>query len=154
MGAVGGNLSTAAGGDLRLIPPAPARATLAELKASLEPIAINGVARAIRTANPPELTESVWHYFREIGGIFVGMSTNGNYTPEFLTNSADRVPAPLTYDSRVVDVKLMLIALYKLAYADRTAAEVSPTEWLSKVAELFTASIDQGLKRSGRQGLR
>jgi hypothetical protein len=145
----------AVGGDLRLITPSAAKpATIAELKAALEPIATKGITRTIQSTTPAENTEAVWHYFREVGLVFSGMSTNGNYTSEFVTASINQIPTPLVTTGYLLEIKSILLSLYRMAYTDRMNAELPPSKWLPEVAEAFTASIDLGLKKSGRAGLR
>lgn len=138
---------------LRRLPPLPPeKVKLESVAAAVKPVCSLAVTRSIH--NGGELSESISIYFREIGHVFCGMATNANFTPEYLTNSIDKIPAPLTRDTYIVDLKTSIVVQYRMAYDDRLRAELPPVEWLLKVANLFCMGINEGLLNSGRVGLK
>lgn len=148
----------AEGGDLRLRQPPtpPNKVKLADLQAALEPMVL-AIDRAIRDADPPNSSENVYHYFRQFGGIFCGMSTNGNFTPEYLVSQIPVSPLgqdPLVHSSYMLEVKEVIVGLYRIAYRDRIRAELPAVEWIVKIADTFCETVDRGIKKTGKQGIK
>lgn len=112
------------------------------------------IDRAIREADPPNTGENVYHYFRQFGGIFCAMNTNGNFTPEHLEAQLQQVPSPLVQDNYMIEVTRVILSLYRLAYRDRIRAELPAVEWIVKIADTFCETIDRGIKKTGRQGIK
>lgn len=148
------HLSNAAvGEDLRLRPPVPAPVKLDGLRPAVEQVTSAAVTRAILRSPNPNVGENVANYFREVGKVFASMETNANFSAEHVETNINALPMPLEADNYTVDVKTLIVTLYKLAYADRGNAEVPPVEWLGKVCVMFRTSITNGLKGAGRVGL-
>lgn len=143
-------IMAAEGDDLRLRPPAPTKVKIEQYK-PLEQFCANAITRAIE--RKPSASENVSYYFREMGKVFAGMETNGNFSIEHFISSVDKIAIPLESDSYTQDVKMLIIFLYKLSYEERTRAELPPLEWLSRICSLFRNAINTGLKDSGRVGL-
>jgi hypothetical protein len=141
----------AIGDDLRLRPPAPLQIKVDQVKPAIDLICATSVTRAIQRT--PATAESVSIYFREVGRVFAATETNGNFTAEGIIAGIDKIPSPLDAEQYVVDVRTLIITLYRLAYEERTRAELPPVEWLSRVCMLFRSSINTGLKDAGRVGI-
>lgn len=143
------------GGGLRLRQPPtpPVKVKLSDLKVAIEFIA-PAIERAIQQPDPPNAGENTYHYFRQVGGIFCGMDTNGNFTPEYLDEAMLKVPSPLVQDTYMLEITRVITSLYRLAYRDRIRAELPPVEWLSKIAEAFCEIVNRGIMKTGREGIK
>lgn len=115
-------------------------------------VATEAVCRAIQTA-PIEYTDVVAGYFRQIGRVFCNMETTGDFTHSGLVSELEKIPSPLVTDTYGLDVKILLLALYKVVYGDRLRAEIPPARWLSESSQAFCEAIGQGLKDAGRTGV-
>lgn len=133
-------------------PPLPPgtipKAALTNAQQAIQAIVAPGVARAIQTSESH--AEGIAYYFRSIGAVFCGMSTNANFSAEYLSAEVDKLPAPLAPDTYFLDVRASIVSQYKLVYADRTRAELPPIEWLSKISETFCSSIKAGIQQGGK----
>lgn len=122
-----------------------------QVKAAIHPVAAGAVRRVIQ--KHPAKAAEIADYFRSVGNIFCAMEANTNFTVAYLTAEVDRLVTPAISDSYVIDVKNALVALYRINYADRYRAELSPERWPVHVASVFCHAIDTGLKDAGQPGV-
>lgn len=133
-------------------PPLPpgqtVKTSLTNAQAAIRAIVEPGVTRSIQIGGND--AEGIAYYFRSIRGVFCAMATNANFSAEHLIAEVDKLPSPLAPDTYFLDVKASIVTAYKLAYADRNRADVSPLEWLSKISETFCSSIWDGIQKGGK----
>lgn len=109
------------------------------------------ITRAIQTA-PFEYEEAVAHYFRQVGNAFCNMAVSGDFTHAGISKAADDIPSPMIVDGYALDVKIMVLALYKVIYGDRLRSEIPPDRWLAQMSQVFCEAINAGLKDAGQTG--
>ena len=82
------------------------------------------------------------------------MSATSQFDPAYLIGAADQATLPFQANvpAEAIDAKNGVIALYKIIYANRFNAELSPEKWPKNAADVICASIDQGLKDAGKPG--
>lgn len=106
------------------------------------------VTRAIQTA-PFEYEDTVAGYFRQVGNAFCNMATSGDFTHAGISKTVDAIPSPMIVDGYALDVKLMVMALYKVIYGDRLRSEITPDRWLAQMSQVFCGAINEGVKDAG-----
>jgi len=123
------------------------------VKAEAEALVTIGIRRIIH--NNPQHTNEVAGYFRAVGGVFKQMSTTSSFTPDMLVGAINVATAGLQagLPQDVLDVKDAVIGLFKLFYADRWNAELSPEKWPANVADVFWRAIHQALIDSSLPGV-
>lgn len=125
---------------------------VAEVQAAITVIGRNSVCRSIQTTHI-DYHESVAGYFRQVGEVFCRMADNGDFTHEGMVRAVNGIPSPLLTDTYALDVKIALMALYKVTYGDRLRAEIPPDRWLAETSKVFCESISEGLKDAGKTGI-
>lgn len=148
------SMFAAEGGSLRLStqPPAPPnKVKLDDLEQLARPLISANVTKAILQVSPSNLNESVYLYFRKLGTIFYGMSTNLNFDPVGLGNEM-AVNSPMD-DGYMLDTFRLIHSLYTIAYKDRNNAEYPPAEWMLKVSNLFGAAVNAGIRQAGKESI-
>lgn len=123
-----------------------------QAKAAIQPLIAGAVRRVL--AQNPDKAEQIADYLRAGGSVFCNMDLTGQFDPLVLAEKLDALVAPKVKDDYLLDIKNAAIALYRVNYAERNRAELPPEQWARQIAGLFCAAIDQGLKDSGRLGVR
>ncbi len=121
-----------------------------QMQAALLPVGAGAVRRAI--LNSPEHADATADYARAVSEVFCGMSDTSQFDPTFLILALDTATANMQdgVDPLVIDAKNALIAIYRIAWADRYRAELPPEGWLKFTADFVCASIRQGLRDAGQ----
>ena len=106
----------------------------------------------------PNEAENIALYARAAGGVFCDMKATGKFSPETLEAGIYALVLPeitnkeaLTY---LQDARDLMLLTYRSFWRQRFEAELNPDKWPAVVAEIFCDSIDQGLKDSGRIGVK
>lgn len=123
------------------------------VKAALTPVMASVVHRVIE--NSPEHSEQIAAYMRAVGKVCCEAQSTGQIGPYSLIYAVDAATAPLLAEGvspDIIDAKNVLLALYRIQYADRYNAELSPEKWPYHVLALICDSVDQGLKDAGKAG--
>lgn len=125
-----------------------------QVKAAVTPVVASVVRRVIN--NSPQHSEEIANYLRAVGAVFCSASASGSLGPEQIIAAADAATAGLqaNVEPEIIDGKNLLLALYKINYADRFKASLPPDKWPKNVADVICASIDQGLKDAGKPGVK
>jgi hypothetical protein len=108
--------------------------------------------------NSPQHSEEIARYFRSVGAVFCAMKDSGQFDPTTLVAGLDKALPPQLANEELaqylLDFKVTASALYNQFWNDRFRAELPADQWPYQVADLFCASIDQGLKDAGQPGVR
>lgn len=96
-------------------------------------------------------------YARAAGGVFCEMKATAEFSPETLEAALFNLALPRIEndDTRryLQHARNLILSGYKVAYAKRFTAELSPEQWPYVVAEIFCNSINESLINSGRPGI-
>ena len=139
----------------------PDKAGTAKVVAVAEGVSRIALVQALKRF--PSQADQIALYARAVGGIFCDMQRTKKFSPESLVAALDALAnTPLSEEwigdpavrEYVTDARDVLVTAYRIFYADRFSAELSPDEWPAAVAEIFCVSIDAGLKDSGREGVK
>lgn len=131
--------------ELRLQPPKPP---------GLEKIALTNVLESIKTLIVLDVTvaiqsngtnaETIAYYYLSIYQAF----TNMPVTVNFVVTEIEKVPTPMHVE--VSALRNVIVTMYSRAYDYRLRGDVSPIEWLPRIAETFAQSIRQGIIDGGK----
>lgn len=122
-----------------------------QVKAVATAVITSGVRRAIQ--HNADRAMDISRYFRAVGGIFCRMQETKQFEPSWLIDEANKI-VPLKQTDYATDVMNAAVALYRINYAARFTAELSPEKWPANVAEVLCQSIDSGLKQAGQPGVK
>lgn len=125
-----------------------------QVKAAVTPVIASVVRRVI--VNSPQHSDEIALYLRAVGSVFCSASASGSLGPEQVLAALDAATAGLQtgVEPEIIDAKNVLLALYRINYADRFKAELPADQWPKNVADVICAAIDQGLKDAGKPGVR
>lgn len=118
----------------------------AKVHDAVEPVVASIVRRVVQ--NSPEHADQLGVYFRAVGTVFCTMKTNGNFSPTYLVDQLNTLVVPNNQD--IADAKNLIVALYKINYADRFQADLSPEKFPAFLADLLCSSIQLGLTDAGK----
>lgn len=123
-----------------------------KVKAALELPITGGIRRVIN--NSPNHSAEIGAYFAAVGRVFCSMQEQKAFDPLYLVGEINAIATPDINDETILDIKDSLISLYRIFYADRFRAELSPEKWPYHVADLMCQSIDTALLNTGQPGIR
>jgi len=134
----------------------PDKAKTEEVKAVAQGVVTFAITESL--SQFPKDADTIALYARAAGGVFCDMKATKQFSPETLEASLFALALPEIKDAEtrkyITTARNAVVAAYKIAYAKRFNAELNVDEWPYAVADIFCAAIDQGLKDSGRTGIK
>lgn len=121
------------------------------VKAALEVPVKGGIRRSI--LNSPQHSDEIANYFRSVGSVFCKMQTTAQFEPSTLIDELNKFKIPQLENQIVADVKDAMVAIYRILYAQRFTAELSPEKWPYHVADFFCKAINTALIDAGKPGV-
>jgi hypothetical protein len=123
-----------------------------QVKAAVTPVVASVVRRIVNDPEHPDRSEAARLYLTAVGGVFCQASATGQLTPDQIITALDTVTAGLQeqVDPLVIDAKNVLIAIYRINYAEKHNAELPPDKWPHAVLDVLCDSITQGLADATR----
>jgi len=119
---------------------------------ALEPVMTVALRRAI--ANSPHQALEIGNYARALGSVACDMQAGDNFSPSYLVNAVNTATSGLQngVDPIIMDVKDVVIAIYKIAYNDRMTWSLGTNVWPRAVCGAICDSVNQALLDSEQPG--
>lgn len=122
-----------------------------QVKAAIEPVVSSAVRRVV--IDNPETAQ----YFQQAVDVFVQMRDTQQFSPEYLVLALDKAAEKEDWFSKldpevagyVLDAKNLMIALYRINFADAGRADLSPEKFAWNLLDVLASGVGQGLKDAG-----
>jgi hypothetical protein len=127
-------------------------AKVQQIADAVEPVMTVALRRAI--ANSPQHSAEIGNYARALGTVACDMQSGNNFSPSYLVDAVNKATAGLQagVDPIILDVKDVIVAIYKIAYNDRMTWSLGTNIWPKAVCGAICDSVNQALLDSGLPG--
>lgn len=117
-----------------------------KVREAIKPVAASAVRRVI------ESNRTSVEYFKRTSDVICQLAADKKFEPSVVVDAINKVvdDMGLIKDENILDAKNLLIALYKINYADRLNADLPEQSFAWNLLDVLCSSIKQGIEDAAR----